>query len=516
MNSILKMKIKQQCGVKSVQGKWILLATILASGMAFLIGTAISVALPTIQKNLDTTITGIQWIVNAYVLTLAVLILISGSLGDHFGRKRIFSYGIFVFVIGSLLSGLSDTISKLIASQAILGIGAAMMIPGSLALINACFLEKQKGRAIGLWAGISAGMASVGPFLGGWLVETFSWQSIFFINIPFGILTLFITYKFVPESKNPEARKLDWLGTIFIGLGLFGISFGLIQGPAKGWNSQSVLVNLIFGITSFIIFILIETRIKEPMVPFKIFKNPLITGANLATFFLYFALNGTIFFLVLNFQQIQGYSPTLAGLGLLPPIILITFLSGPAGSLADKIGPRLQMILGPLIVSIGMALLIIPSVNVNYFTSFMPGLILFGIGMAIVIAPLTKSALAVEQKFSGLASGINNAVSRIAALMAIAILGGIVISLFTTQLDKTINASTLNDEEKNQILSQSNKLGGIEIPSTFDSNARIITKNAVNESFIYGFRWAMGVSALLALLSTIISIFTIRNPKPEK
>jgi len=368
---------EQKCGVESKQGKWILTATILASGMAFLMSTAISVALPTIQRVFNTSITGIQWVINGYALALAILILISGSLGDHFGRKRIFSYGIIVFLAGSLLSGLSNSIGMLILFQVLQGIGGAMMIPGSLALINACFVDAQRGRAIGLWAGLSGGIAAVGPFLGGWLVQTISWKAIFFLNIPIGLMAIWITRKYVPESKNPDARKLDWFGTLFIGLALFGLSFGLIQGPSIGWSNKLVMINLILGAIAFIAFIIIEAKIKEPMVPFKIFKNKLVSGANIATFFLYFALNGVIFFLVLNFQQIQGFSPIAAGFSLLPPIILITFLSGPFGSLADRIGPRLQMIIGPLIVAIGMALLIIPSFNANYFIHFLPGLVFF-------------------------------------------------------------------------------------------------------------------------------------------
>lgn len=299
-------------------------------------------------------------------------------------------------------------------------------------------------------------------------------------------------------------------------MALFGISFGLIQGPSTGWNNPFVLSNLILGIIAFIIFILYEKKIKEPMVPFKIFKNPLVTGANIVTLFLYFALNGVILFLILNFQQIQNYSPIAAGLGLLPPIVLITFLSGPAGSLADKIGPRKQMIIGPIIVAIGIGLLIIPSTNANYFIHFMPGLVLFGLGMALVIAPLTKSALSVEQKFSGIASGVNNAVSRIAALMAIAILGAIVLSLFQVRLESSVNTSTLNSEQKSLILSQSDKLGGIEIPKTFDEEAKEVAENSVKRSFVHGFRWAIGISAFLALLSAIISFFTIKDKIDNK
>ena len=388
------------------------------------------------------------------------------------------------------------------------------MIPQSLAIINACFTENHRGRAIGLWAGLSGGIAALGPWLGGWLVETFSWQAVFFMTVPLSILAVAVTAVFIPENRNPDARKLDWWGTLLIFLGLFGIAYGLISGPVVGWHTMLVLISLASGIVAIILFILIELRQSEPLVPLHIFRNPLVAGANTVTFFLYFALNGVIFFLVLNLQQIQGYSPAIAGIGLLPPIVLITFLAGPAGALSDRIGPRLQMVSGPMIVAFGIALLTIGGTEASYFKHFLPGLMLFGIGMALVIAPLTKSALFVEPQYSGSASGVNNSVSRIAALMAVAVLGAIVISSFTTQLNNAISTSGLMPDEQRQILSQSDKLGAIVIPDTFDDTARILATDTVRESFIYGFRWAMGISAALALAGAFISFITIHNPPP--
>jgi len=345
-----RINSKVEYSTSSKKGRLVLLATILASGMVFIMGTAISIALPTIQKALGADISGIQWIVNAHTLVLASLLLLGGSLGDHFGRKRIFVYGIGIFVIGAILSGLANSVGMLISFQVIQGLGSAMLIPGSLAIINSCFAESHRGKAIGLWSGFSAGLAAFGPFMGGFLVETFGWPSIFFVNAPLGLIAILVALKFVPESKNPDARRLDWPGIFSIVLGLLGLSFGLIRGPLSGWSDPLVIFSLLGGAMSLILFIIIEARSREPMVPFGIFKNPLVTGANIVTLFLYLALNGVIFFLVLNFQQVQNYSPTFAGLALLPPILLITFLSGPAGSLGDKIGPRRQMIAGPLIV----------------------------------------------------------------------------------------------------------------------------------------------------------------------
>jgi EmrB/QacA subfamily drug resistance transporter len=502
------------CSLRSITGRWILAATLVASGAAFLMGTAVAVALPSIQQFFDSYITGIQWVVNAQLLTLAALLLVGGSLGDRFGRKKIFILGMTIFVSGAILSGLAGSIVLLITFQAIQGIGAALMIPQSLAIINAGFAENERGKVIGLWAGLSGGIAALGPWVGGWLVESFSWRAVFFMVVPFIALALVITVMAVPESRNQAARKLDWRGTVLIFLGLLGIAYGLISGPVAGWDNLIVLIGLIGGPIAFATFMITELRQKEPLVPLHIFKNPLVAGANTVTLFLYFALNGVIFFLVLNLQQVQKYSPTAAGLALLPPIVIITIFAGPAGALADKIGPRRQMILGPVVVAVGISLLIIGGTEVNYFLQFLPGLILFGAGMALTIAPLTKSALMVAPQFSGSASGANNAISRIAALMAVAVLGVVIVSTFTVRLNDTLAASTLTVEEQQYIISQSDKLGGIVIPESFDKDSRIQARDAINRSFVSGFRWAIGLSAALALVGAAISFFTIRRPPP--
>jgi len=498
--------------IKSLEGKLILASTILASGMAFLDGTVVNIAVPVIQKSLDTTLGNMQWVINSYALMLAALILISGSLGDRFGRKKIFVYGTCAFVLSSLLCSLAQTIEQLILFRSLQGIGAAMMIPGSLSIINNSFDEKVHGKVIGLWSGFAGGVAALGPFLGGWLVETFGWQSIFYINIPIGILTLILTLRYVPESKNHEAKKLDILGTLFIFVSLLGLSYSLIEAPVLGLTHMWVLGSFILSIVSLLAFIYTERKVKEPLMPLQIFHSPLVLGSNLVTLFLYFALNGVIFFLILNLQQIQHYSPLMAGLSMLPTILIITFLSGPAGALSDKIGPRFPMIFGPILVSIGMALLLLPGAQANYFIGFLPGLILFGLGMSLVIAPLTKSALAVDPKYSGAASGVNNAVSRVAALLAIALLGAIMTFSFSARLEKNVSQSVLNKNERVQILDQRQKLGGIIIPSSFNPSSRLTAQDAINDSFLFAFRIALGISAFLAFFSGILSFFTIHNP----
>lgn len=499
--------------LSSSSGKLVLFATILASGMGFLDGSVVNIAIPSLQNSLNANISDIQWIVSSYALMLSTLILISGSLGDKFGVKRIFTLGIILFTISSFLCGLSSSIFQLIIFRALQGIGAAMMVPGSLSIIITLFDQKEHGKVIGLWSGISGGIAALGPLLGGYLVQVFGWPSIFFINIPLGILALFITLKYIPLTKFNEDFKIDFLGAILVFLVFLGISFGLIEQPLLGWSNAFVYSSILSGIIFLAVFIFWEKRVKKPLIPFEIFKNPLVVGANFATLFLYGALAAVLFFVVLNLQQIQHFSPLFAGAGLLPTILIITFLSGPAGSLADKIGPRIPMIFGPGIVALGMASFAFADRNANYFISFLPGLILFGLGMALVIAPLTKSALSVEHKFSGSASGINNAVARIVGLLAVALLGVVVVTGFSGKLEANIQKTTLTNTQKQQIIVQKDHLADISVPSSFSVIQKEQSRVAIEESFVFGFRIAMGICAFLALLSAIVSYFTIQNPK---
>ncbi len=501
----------EQFSIKSTKGRLVLLAAILASGMAFFDGSTTSVALPTIQSFFHASITQVQWVVNAFVLTLAALLLLSGSLGDKFGREKIFSLGITLFIVASLFSALSRHINYLIFFQALQGLGAAMMIPGSLAIINSSFEQSSRGKVIGMWAGYSAGIAAAGPFLGGWLTQTFGWPAVWFINVPIGAVALFVALKFVPESKNPDAKKLNWLGSILLAAGLLSLAYGLMQAPTIGWYHWLSGGAVVLSIIILIVFAVSQIESASPLVPLQIFKSRLVTGANLVTLLVYFSLAGVFFFLMLNLQQIQGYSPLVAGLATLPPIIIITFLSGPAGSLSDKIGPRLQMILGPTLVAIGMGLFARAGLHANYFTTFFPAQIAFGAGMCLLIAPLTKSAMAVPAQYSGAASGVNNAISRIASMLAIAILGTVILSTFYSGLKIRLAQSSLSPQQQEQIYIQKNKLAGIEIPAEFPSEAKTIVQN----SFIHSFRLAMLTNMILCLLAAVIAFITIKNNKHE-
>ncbi len=500
----------QQCSLNTGGGRWILLAAIMASGAAFVMGTAVPIGLPDLQARFDVSLSSLQWVVNAHLLSLGALILVGGALGDRYGRRRIFIAGLGLFSLAALLSGFVPAVEVLIAIQAVQGIGSAMMVPQSLAIINDCFVESERGRAIGLWAGISGGVAALGPLLGGWLVDAFSWRAIYFMVVPVGLGALAVAWLFVPRIPGRLQGRLDWLGPALVFLGLLGIAWGLISGPERGWDSELILVSLVGGAAGIGLFILTELRLARPMVHLEIFRNPRVAGANMATLFLYFGLNGMIFFTALNLQQVQGYSPSLAGLGLLPPILIITLFAGAAGALTDRAGPRLPMVAGPFIVAAGMALLAAAGPEASYWRDFLPGLTLFGAGMAMVIPALTKSALSVWPEFSGSASGINNGIARIAGLLAIAVLGAVALAAFSASLADAVRQAGLEPAQQLQVLEQAEKLGGIVIPDGFGEQARAAASYAVRSSFVYAFRWVLGICAGLAVASGLVAAATVR------
>ncbi len=491
------------------QKNLILVATIIASGMAFLDGSIVNIALPSLQRDLGVTFVDMQWVINAYALSVAALLLLGGALGDRYGQRKVFSLGILLFIASSLAAAFSHSITTLIVARAIQGIGAAIMIPGSLAIINVSFPESERGRVIGLWAGVSGGMAAFGTALGGFLIEKFNWPSVFFINIPLGLIALYAVIQAVRDHEH-EKRVLDVLGTVLITVGLLGIAFGLMQAPVAGWHQWYISGSIGAGIAAILAFIYTEMKVRSPMVPLEIFKNPNVVGANLATFFLYGALAAVFFLFALNLQQVQGMSPTAAALTMLPFPLLIMLFAGRGGQLADSIGPRVPMIVGPLMVALGMALLALPGVGVAAWY-FLPGIVLWALGMCVVIAPLTKSALSVEAKLSGAASGVNNAVSRIAGMLAIAVIGIVMISLFGRGLNQTLSNVGLTAAESEAILSQQDRLAGLKLPETLSPENRVLADNAVKNSFVYAYRWVIVFNVLAALLSALASFFTIRN-----
>ncbi|HEY6660370.1 MAG TPA: MFS transporter [Pyrinomonadaceae bacterium] len=499
-------------------GRWILAATILASSMAFIDGTVVNVALPFLQTNLNATAIGIQWVIEAYSLFLSALLLVGGSLGDRYGRRKIFNIGVVIFALASAMCGMAANIEQLIVARAVQGIGGAMLVPGSLALISSSFHPDERGKAIGTWSGFSAITTAIGPVLGGWLVEHWSWRAAFFLNLPLAVAVLLISVWKVPESREKNQHgPLDWFGTALATIGLGGVVYGLIESPRLGFSNPLVLLTLIGGTVSLAVFVFNEARAKNPMVPLRLFRSRNFSGANVLTLLLYAALSGTFFFFTLNLIQIQGYSATAAGASLLPFVVLMFSLSRWAGGLIDRFGARLPLTIGPITAAAGFALFALPAVSGNYWTSFFPAVVVLGLGMTISVAPLTTTVMSsVSEEQAGVASGINNAVSRTAGLLAIAVFGVVMLHAFSQTLASRMNEFQMDEQLKHSVYEQRVKLAGLELPPNTDSATREKIKEAVAESFVFGFRVIMVISAALALASGGSSWLLIRKSSLTK
>lgn len=484
--------------------------------MAFIDGTVVNVALPFLQTSLNATAIGIQWVVESYSLFLSALLLVGGSLGDRYGRRWIFNIGVVVFAIASAACGLAANIEQLIAARAVQGIGGALLVPGSLALITASFNEKERGKAIGTWSGFSAMTTAIGPVLGGWLVEHVSWRAVFFLNVPLALAVIVISVWHVPESREADQRgPLDWLGAALATLGLGGVIYGLIESPRLGFSTPIVLATLVGGVVCLAVFVWHEARATNPMVPLGLFRSKDFAGANLLTLLLYAALGGMMFFFALNLVQVQGYSATAAGAALLPFIEIMFTLSRWSGGLFDRFGPRLPLVIGPTISAAGLALFAAPSVSGNYWTSFFPAVVVLGFGMAITVAPLTTTVMgSVAEEQAGTASGINNAVSRTAGLLAIAVFGVMILYAFSHQLGERMNEIGLDEPLKQAVYEERVKLAGLPVPESADSTTREQIKQTVAASFVFGFRLVMLTSAALALASAFASWLLIGRSRP--
>ncbi len=501
---------------KSAAGKWVMASTILASAMAFIDGTALNVVLPSLQRSLNASGTDLFWILNAYLLMLASLIILGGSLGDKLGRKKIFMVGIIIFMCGSAACGFSPDVHFLIACRGIQGLGGALMIPGSLSIISSSFTSKERGKAIGTWSSITTMVTIGGPILGGALADAGLWRLIFFINIPIGIVSVLILWFKVAESRDEEIdHKLDYPGAFTSLTGLALLTFGFLRMPETGFNNPQSYLSLICGSIALVAFIFIERYSKHPMMPLKLFSNKTFSGTNLLTFFLYAALTAGMLFLSLDLIQAQGYKQFEAGLTLLPFTLLMIFLARFAGSLADKHGPRLFLIAGPAVAGLGLLLLsFIQQTNgpSSYFTSFFPGIFVFGLGMSFTVAPLTATVMgALPPHYSGTASGINNAITRIAGVFANAILGALAILFFSGFLSERINNLHINDDEKRSVMQQVNNLGNAKPSSQINDVDKAIIATTYREGFINAYSKIMKICAVLAFTSAFMSFLFIKN-----
>lgn len=408
---------------RSPSGRWIVAATVLGSGVAFLDSTVVNVALPTISRDLHTGITALQWISDAYMLTLSALIILGGSLGDRFGRRRVYVLGLISFTAASVLCGLAPNVTVLIIARGLQGIGGAMLVPGSLALISAAFVDEDRAAAVGLWSGLSGVVTAAGPFVGGYLVDAFSWRLIFFINIPVATAAVLLALRHVPESADEGgAGHPDYAGALTISLGLGGVVYALIEGPASGWDAVTVGAGVV-GALLLLAFPVLELNRPHPLVPLKLFASQQFTGANLSTFAVYAALSATLFLLILHLQQDLHYSALAAGLSFLPATLLLTLFSSSAGAVAQRIGPRLPMTAGPVLAAVGLVLLAGSRPGDSYVASILPGVLVFGAGLTLTVAPLTAAVMAaVDSRHLGVGSAINNATARIGGLIAVAVI----------------------------------------------------------------------------------------------
>ena len=409
---------------RTARGRWVLLATVLGTSLAFVDATVVNIALPSIGRSLVAEAAGLQWTVNGYALSLASLILLGGSLGDRFGRKRVFMIGVSWFAAASLLCGLAPNIELLIGARVLQGIGGALLTPGALAILEASFAQEDRARAIGAWSGLGGIGGALGPFLGGWLVEAGSWRYIFLINVPVALFVLLVAARHVPESRNPSAApRFDIAGIVTGAIGLGGLTYGFTAWPTRGLGDPVVWLSLAVGVAALVSFVLAERRSRQPMVPLEIFRHRAFSGANLVTFVVY-AANGGIFFLfVVNLQVVAGFSPLAAGTAMLPATVLMLLLSARAGALGQRIGPRIPMTVGPLICAVSCLLMSRIGPGASYLVDVLPSVILLGLGLSTLVAPLTATALgSLDDMHAGIASGVNNAVARAAGLLSVAIL----------------------------------------------------------------------------------------------
>jgi EmrB/QacA subfamily drug resistance transporter len=485
--------------------QWTLVATIVGSSLTFVDATVVNVALPALQADLHASITDVQWVIEAYALFLGGLILVGGSMGDQFGRKRIFLAGVVVFTIASIACGVAGSTRALIVARAAQGVGAAFLVPGSLAIISATFDDADRGRAIGTWSGFSAITSAIGPVAGGWLIEHVGWRSVFFRNVPLAAIVITLSARFMTESRDTSrSSRIDWAGACLAVAGLGGVVFALLQWPLPGASRPLVYGTMGCGVASLAALVVVERRVPGPMLPLGLFQSRTFTLANLLTLFLYGALTTTFWLVPLNLIQVQHYSAAAAGAALLPFPVLMFLLSRWSGGLVARVGSRLPLTIGPIVATIGLALYARAGIGGSYWTTFFPAVVVLGLGMAIVVAPLTTTAMtAVEAEHAGVASGVTNAVARVAGLIAIAVFGIMLVQRFAARTSAALDRLQLPAPARTAFVRVLPKLAGAVIDAAIDVSLRVAARRAFDESFVGAFSVVMIAAAVVALAAAV-------------
>jgi EmrB/QacA subfamily drug resistance transporter len=485
--------------------QWTLVATIIGSSLTFIDATVVNVALPALQADLRATITDLQWVIETYALFLGSLILVGGSMGDQFGRRRTFIAGVLLFTLASIACGLAASTRALITARAIQGAGAAFLVPGSLAIISATFDDAERGRAIGTWSGFSAMTTAIGPVVGGWLIEHVSWRAIFFLNVPLAVIVIALSLRCMSESRDDtRSSRVDWTGAVLAVLGLGGIVYGLLEWPRPEASRSIVLATTGGGIVALTAFVIVERRVAAPMLPLGLFRSRTFTLANVLTLLLYGALGTVLWLVPLNLIQVQHYTATAAGAAFLPLPILMFALSRWSGGLVARIGSRLPLTIGPIVAAVGLALYARPGIGGSYWTTFFPAIAVLGLGMAIVVAPLTTTAMtAVETHHAGVASGVNNAVARVAGLIAIAVFGIGLVRAFDARVSPALDQLRLPAPDRAAVDRELPKLAGAQIDTALKPAQRAGIQRAIDEAFVSAFRLVMIGTALLALAAAL-------------
>jgi EmrB/QacA subfamily drug resistance transporter len=483
-----------------------LVVAILGSSMAFLDGTVVAVALPIMQRDLSMNAGLVQWVVEAYALMLASLVLVGGALGDRIGRRRVYLAGVAVFAAASACCGLAPGALILVGARAVQGLGAALLVPGSLSLISAAYPEKSRGSAIGTWSAFSSITGALGPVVGGWVVAHGSWRWLFFFNVPVAALVVLLARRHVEETRDDGApRSMDWLGAALATAGLGLVVFALID-SARSPGEVRMVALLVLGLLTLVGFVIVEARRREPMVRLSLFRSRTFSGTNLLTLFLYAALGGTFFFLPFDLIQVQGYSPAAAGASLLPFILLVSVMSRWAGGLAVRMGARLPLVMGALTAAAGFALLARPTTGGSYWTTFFPGMVVLGLGMGLAVAPLTTAVMgSVDSKHAGVASGINNAVARAAGLLAVAALGALMTARFGVALDERLAGMSQPPSVAQVVEAERGKLAGADLSAPMSPALRDALRVAFVDAYVAAIRAVMVACAGLAAVGAFFA-----------